>query len=302
VKVNVTESNFLGTRTNTLPVGALKTGNGSNSSPASATLTFNGTGYLPPTLSKYFTPYTNKEGGVSILSIFLNNPNSTAAKLTAPFTDNFPTGLFVSGNGSDTCGGVVTAVPGSTKVILTGGSIPAKGFCKITVGVTDKTFLGMFTNIIPAGSLKTGVGSNNGSATATVQFTVSGIAPPRLTKSFNPTSMKDGGISLLTITLYNSAATAAKLTAPLVDTFPSGVLVSGNASNTCGGTVTALAGSSSVTLTGGTIPINGSCKVTVDVTTQNCTGARVNKLAVGSLKTGNGNNTVAASATLTLTN
>ena len=111
--------------------------------------------------------------------------------------------------------------------------------------------------------------------------------PPTLNKSFNAATIDAGGVSTLTITLSNPGTTAAVLTAPLVDKLPIGVVVHGNASNDCGGTITAAAGSSTVTLTGGSIPANGSCTVTVDVSAASA-GNYFNSLATGSLQTDQG--------------
>jgi ice-binding like protein/exosortase sorting signal-containing protein len=137
-----------------------------------------------------------------------------------------------------------------------------------------------------------------------------GAVPPTLTKSFSPNSIVAGATSTLTITLLNPNTGAATLTAPFVDTLPSGVVVATvpNASTTCPGTgaVAAAAGGSTVTLPvtrsipagAGSTP--GSCTVTVDVT-RSTVGASINVIAAGALQTSNGTNALAAQATLTAT-
>jgi uncharacterized repeat protein (TIGR01451 family) len=126
---------------------------------------------IAPTLNKAFSPASIRAGGVSILTITLNNPNSTAAKISASLTDYFPSGVVIANtaNAGTTCGGKLTANKGDLKVILTGGSIPAKGSCKVTVAVTAK-FKGSYSNKLPAGSLQTNLGNNATQAAAT--FTV----------------------------------------------------------------------------------------------------------------------------------
>ena len=118
-----------------------------------------------------------------------------------------------------------------------------------------------------------------------------------LSKAFDANTINPGGNSTLTITLLNSNDTAAALTAPLVDTLPIGVVTAGEGSTTCGGAVTTTA--SSVTLTGGAIPANGSCTVTVPVSSA-VAGNYVNSLAAGSLQTSHGPNAAPAIATLTV--
>lgn len=92
---------------------------------------------------------------------------------------------------------------------------------------------------------------------------------PTLGKAFSPVTINGGEVSRLIITLSNPGETDASLTAPLIDTLPSGVVVAllPNPSTTCvGGVVIANAGESTVTLTDGAIPANGSCTLTVNVT------------------------------------
>ncbi len=128
-------------------------------------------------------------------------------------------------------------------------------------------------------------------------------AAPALGKVFSPATINAGGVSTLTITLINPNAGAATLTAPFTDTLPAGVLIAPipNASTTCGGVVTATAGGSTVTLTGGAIPggAPGTCTITVDVTAA-LGGSYLNTIPAGALQTSNGNNAAPASATLTV--
>jgi hypothetical protein len=87
---------------------------------------------------------------------------------------------------------------------------------------------------------------------------------------------------VLTLTITNPAANSVALTGvAFTDTFPAGLIVSTpNAlNNTCGGAVTATAGSGAASLTGGTVAANSSCTISVNVTSathgtfNNTTGA-----------------------------
>jgi Ice-binding-like/IPTL-CTERM motif len=127
-------------------------------------------------------------------------------------------------------------------------------------------------------------------------------ATPTLAKAFSPNPNGLGGISTLTITLTNTNPLAATLTVPLVDTLPAGVVLaaSPNGSTTCGGVVTAAAGGSSVTLSAGSvIPAGGTCTVIANVTSATA-GIYTDTIAANALTTSNGNNAVAAIATLTI--
>jgi uncharacterized repeat protein (TIGR01451 family) len=298
VTVSVTAA-AAGSFLNTLPVGALQTSNGSNGTAAVATLTATG-GNTAVSLTKIFSPISIKAGAKSVVTITLTNPNGTVAVITAPLIDNLPPGVVISGNsGSTTCGGTVTAVAGGTTVTLTGGSIPAHGSCIVKFYVTAAVS-GTYVNTLPAGALQTTLGTNAAGAVATLTVTGGGGTGVSLTKKFAPTSIKASAKSVVTITLTNPNSTAASLTSALLDTLPTGMLISGNSgSTTCGGTVSANAGGSTVSLTGGSIPAKGSCIVKFYVTVKS-KGSYKNNLPVGALQTTDGSNAIAASATLTV--
>jgi hypothetical protein len=126
-------------------------------------------GVAPPGgvgLFKVFSPSTIAAGGVSTLTITLTNTNSTAATLTAPFTDNLPAGLVIAGtpNIATTCGGVPTAIPGGSAVTLPtgtipGGSVATPGVCTLTVNVTAPS-AGSLVNSLPTGALQTSGGNS----------------------------------------------------------------------------------------------------------------------------------------------
>jgi ice-binding like protein len=288
---------------NSVRAGALKTDNGNNAAPAAATLTVTKTAPGgPPKLGKFFFPDEIRPGGVTTLTITLTNPDAAAATLTAPLTDDLPSGMVVSGlpgNGADnTCGGTLTATKGSSSITLTGGEIPADGSCKITIFVSVQR-AGTFVNLLHRGALKTSKGSNADQAKASLFVSESVGGGTQLLKSFSPATIKNDGVSTLTITLKNSETLPAKLTSPLIDYMPKGMVVHGGASNTCGGAVKATVGKSTVILTGGAIPANGSCTVTVKVTAP-C-NSYFNNLPRGALQTSNGSNEEPAGASLTVT-
>jgi hypothetical protein len=290
---------------NSVASGALKTSNGNNVSPAVATLTVTPVstpGMVPPTLGKSFSPATISVGGVSTLVLTLSNSNSVVDTLTAPLTDHLPAGMTVDGAASTTCGGAVDALKGSTTVTLTGGTIPAKGSCTVSVSVSTDCGC-VYFNSVSAGALKTDNGSNAAAAVATLTVTKA-PAPggtPTVSKFFYPDEIRPGASTTLTITLKNTDAKAATLTAPFTDQLPSGMVVYGLPSsvpdNTCGGKLTASKGSTDVTLTGGKIPADGSCRLTVIVSVEKA-GTYVNTLRKGTLKTSKGSNANQASATL----
>ena len=129
------------TYTNTIPANAMTTDQGiTNPTSASANLT---TEALSIDISKNFNPDRIQAGGTTTLTITLRN------QTTSPYTGvnviddlaNVESGLLVAdpSNASTTCGGTLTADPGSTIISLVGGTIPAVGDgggCTITVTIT----------------------------------------------------------------------------------------------------------------------------------------------------------------------
>jgi uncharacterized repeat protein (TIGR01451 family) len=127
-----------------------------------------------------------------------------------------------------------------------------------------------------------------------------GVEAPAISKSFSPTSVNVNEVSTLTITLTNpSTNTVALSGVGVTDSFPSGLQVDATASavNTCGGTFTASASATSISLTEGTIPINGSCLLSVRVKATTA-GEKVN--ITGAVTSTNGGTGTTASATLTV--
>ncbi len=86
------------------------------------------------------------------------------------------------------------------------------------------------------------------------------VFPPTITKSFSPPIVGVNELSKVTITITNPNDTA--LTgASMNDSFTSGLLTNGTASTTCT-PGSAFASPTLLSLSGATIPANGSCTVT----------------------------------------
>ena len=120
-----------------------------------------------PSVEVLFSPTTIYEGKKSNLTITFVNPNDSAATITALFTNYLPSGLSVSGSATNTCGGSLTAISGSSSFSLSGGIIAANSSCKIKVQVTA-SHEGNYTNVVPTGALQTNKGSNADPAEATL--------------------------------------------------------------------------------------------------------------------------------------
>ncbi|HTN67698.1 MAG TPA: DUF6701 domain-containing protein [Burkholderiaceae bacterium] len=144
----------------------------------------------------------------------------------------------------------------------------------------------------------TGQPTNPATLTNTVSVSLSGrtnsasdtdtvMVPPLVAKSFSPNVIAIGGTSTLTITLTNPTTTVDITGAGFADNYPPNMKNTGTPSlaNSCGGTPTAAANGTSLSLSGATIPRGGSCTVSVQVTATttgiNSTGAVLSSNAAG---------------------
>ena len=103
---------------------------------------------IPAEINKQFTPILIDAGAISVLRVTVFNPN-TFQLTNASWTDNLvgvQPGLSIAPPGlvNNTCGGNVTAVPGTTTLSLTNGTVPAQvqvtpGECYVEINVTSTT-------------------------------------------------------------------------------------------------------------------------------------------------------------------
>ena len=300
ITVSVTSA-VAGSYTNTIPAGGLVTDEaGSNPTPANAGLVVRSPD--EPTVLKAFSPTTINPGGVSKLTITLNNTNATAATLTEDLVDTLPAEVLVATPPAvgGTCVGVKEATAGGSTVTLkTGGAIPAKGSCTVEVNVTSTVPGGPYVNTIAANQLKTNLG-NNGAPT-TANLIVNPGQPPSVSKSFSPASIVAGQQSTLTIALGNANADPLTLTADMTDTLTNmtAVMPAVTTGTSCEATAVNVSAGAVTYRSGGVIPAGG-CVIAVRVTSSTVIAApgHPNTIATGALQTDGGNNTVPTTANL----
>ncbi|MDJ0837801.1 MAG: DUF11 domain-containing protein [Acidobacteriota bacterium] len=255
VTVDITSST-VGDYTNTS--GDLTSSLG-NSGTASDTLRVNSL----PALTKTFTPDTTVIGGVVTLQINIDNTNSTVGATGLAVTDNLPAGLTIANpnNASDGCGGTLTAVSGTSVITYTGGTLAASAGCDIFVDVTPS----VSGDLVNTTSDLTSDQGTTGSATDTLRVN----PPPGFTKAFAPVTIPRSTTSTLTFTIDNTTGTVDVTALDFTDTLPANVVIDAtpNVVNTCtGGTVTAVAGTGTISYTGGTVSATSTCTLSVDVT------------------------------------
>jgi uncharacterized repeat protein (TIGR01451 family) len=322
VRVNV-KVNSLGIYVNTIPRANFTNAENvvsTTDASATATVTNGGSGgntgsTNPVTITKSFGTSPIAANGTAVLTITISNPTGNQDLTGMSLTDNLPLGLTIANppTASSTCNFVsspaVTAAAGSNLLRMTGGSLQDGTSCIVRANVTG-TIAGNYTNTIPANSLTTtNLPSITNSSAATADLTI--VPGVRITKSFNGSTIAVNGISRLRIDIENFQ-NQPLVNAAFTDSLTSGVKVAAtpNLVSTCGN-VTAVANSTSVVLSNGTIPLAfsstspGRCYIEVDVT-KTTTGNFNNSINANAFSSRLGsstgpivNNPLAATATLT---
>ena len=265
IVVNVTGTQS-GTVTNT--TGAVSSTNGGTGATSNtATLIV----ASPATVTKNFGATKIPLNGTTSLTINITNPNTNVSLTGLSFTDSLPAGLVIATPSglSNTCGGTATATAGSGTLSLSGGTLAASASCAVSVNVTGTTAGDKSNSVV--------VSSTEGGTSATASASITVVAPPAIAKAFGAASIPLNGSTSVTFTISNPnvsvngdlSGVAFSDTLPvsggpgsatLVVATPNGV------ANTCGGTVTATAGTGVISLSGASVAHNASCTLTVNVT------------------------------------
>jgi uncharacterized repeat protein (TIGR01451 family) len=247
----------------------------------------------PPSIAKVFNPSSIALNATTSLTFTITNPAANTVALTGvAFTDTLPTGLTVANATATVCGGTLTTTA-PTGIALSGVTIAANGQCQFSVTVTGAAS-GQYTNTTGA------VTSTNGGTGNTASANLNVATPPTITKSFGAASIPLNGSTSLSFTINNPNTTISLTGIAFTDNLPAGLVVStpnGLTGSCGGGTITAVAGSGSVSLSGATLASTTSCTFSVNVT-GTTGGVKNNSVQVTATESGPGN-TSNASITVT---
>ncbi len=212
-----------GNRTNPIPAQAVSTYNGvKNPDPTEATLT-----NLPgASISKGFGDEEIDEGPetYSLLTITIKNINDvslTNLGMIDNLPGTLPAGLMIAAAppSVNNCGGTLTAVPGTQKIELSGGTLATYSSCTIIVPVTGTT-AGTYTNVIPDGNLTDEEDVTNTTPTEDTLKIKDALPEIEVTKTGDPVNIpEEGGPVTFTYTVTNKTAEAVEITALTDDKF-----------------------------------------------------------------------------------
>jgi len=240
---------------------------GGNGNQATATLNV----FAPPTISKAFGASAIPSGATTTLTFTLGNPLSNPGPLTnVNFIDSLPAGMTVATpNGASTncMGGIWSATAGGSSLSLNGAAISAGSTCTAVANVTSNV-PGTANNTSGAvGSTENSAGST---ASASLVVLAPGTtAPPAISKAFGAAQIPFDATTSLTFTIKNPNSGTALTNVGFNDPLPSGLIVAmtpGLTGSCGGGTITAAAGTGSVSLSGATLAAGATCTFSLNVT------------------------------------
>ena len=216
-----------------------------------------------PSFSMSLSPETVGIGSCAELTFEVQN-NSGAEINDLSFTLNLPAGVVLSdpANPISDCGGTFDATDGGNTITLTGGSLGSNASCSASVGLT---LLAEGPFSIISGDLTSDAG-NSGNASVTIGIPSNGPALG-FTKSFAESPVRLGGQTTLTYTIQNQSQTDA-VGISFSDDLSPGIVVAGqpNIVNNCpDSTLTAIAGSQTVALSGATLAAGQTCIISLDI-------------------------------------
>jgi hypothetical protein len=193
------------------------------------------------------------------LSVYSGSPQS--ATVNTQFA--LPLKTLVTDGSSDPLGGVTVNYTAPSQsgpsATLSSGTATTDGSGLASVTATANSHQGSY-NVVASVS---GVPSS-----VNFQLTNTPPRPPGISKAFNGTTMGLRSTTSLKFTLTDSNPSITLHGVGFSDNLPSGLIVAtpnGKTGSSCGGTITATAGSHSIKLAAGVIPANSSCTFSVNV-------------------------------------
>jgi uncharacterized repeat protein (TIGR01451 family) len=252
------------------------------------------------------TPFTLEESDLTVTSshtgnffagstgdnytLTVTNSGNSVTSGTVTLVDTLPNGFTATAISGTNWNCSLATLTCTTTVTEAGTTV----FPAITLTVTANSTAGTYSNSVTV----SGGGELDGNNDTATDSTLV-IGAPTFSEAFSPGNIATGGTSAVTFTITNPSANSISLTGvAFTDSLPTGLVVAtpNGVSTTCsGGTVTATAASSSISLSGTTVAAGASCTVKVNVTSSTA-GAYTN--TTGTITSSNAPAGSTASATL----
>ena len=231
-------------------------------------------------VNKSFSPNSVALGGVSLVTVTLQNDSTSSAATITTFSDDIGTTmaghatLLSSPAPATTCPGGSPSIAGQV-LAMNNGQIPiapstsAPGSCTITFSVVG-ALSGNGFNTIHAADVVTSLGSPGADVTQTLSVQNANVATSAT--GFGG-SVQTGDTATVSFVLTNPATIPLTSTAFAITSSASASYTLSGYTTTCGGAATLPSSgtSGSAGFSGLTIPASGSCTVTLNVTSPSAT-------------------------------
>ena len=215
-----------------------------------------------PTLEiEYIPSRISGSDRISVRTYTIDNRNVVTDSTNLNFDDTLPATVEVQEIVSNSCGGILSAVPSSNQVTFTGGFVAASSICDIEVSVKTSATATDIAGLV--------LGTDNGNAAASNQatLTIDSPLPPVFFKTFSPNTIAPGSFTLLTYTIQSGSIVPVTGLSFSSDPLPSDLTFATPPVTDCyDGTVTTSVDEKTLTLSGGQLGGLRECTVRVRVT------------------------------------
>lgn len=226
----------------------------------------------PPTISKSFLASPIPVNSATRLTFTISNSQPGYEPLTnVQFSDPLPDGLQVAnpanaGSTGAGCTGVTfNPMPSSTTISYSAANMTAGATCTAYVDVRANR-AGQFDNV--SGYISATESGQNQTANGYATASLVAVAPPVIAKAFSASPILTGSSTALSFSIANPNQSTTLSGIGFTDNLPAGLVVAtpNGLSGTCGGgTITATAGSSSISLSGASLAGGVACTFSVNV-------------------------------------
>lgn len=221
----------------------------------------------PPVLTASWSDSTIVDHEQTLLVLTTTRDDSSTTMTGLGYTVTLPTNLYVADSSTlNFCQGTATATLGSGTITLSGGFInPGQLSCDLRIKVSTEYSGPYSVGSSSAASLSSGMVNSITPQTLTVT-----PALPKLTSSLSPTTIDALASTTLTMSIHRSDLNVSSTSSGigLTGTLPTGLQIGTAATtDTCGGALSATAGSATFTLAGASMTGGAvTCTLSVQLT------------------------------------
>jgi uncharacterized repeat protein (TIGR01451 family) len=204
-----------------------------------------------PTITESFSPGSFPLGDTTTLTFTISNPDASVHSVN--FDDTLPAGMqLVTGSQTTTCALPAVVMSGNSRDLSFTDPVLADTSCTVSASLQGVQ-PGFWDNSVDV--------SIDANPPTPIDASIDVVAPPSLSVAFAQSPLGLDGTTPLSFTITNPNPSFALSGVAFTDTLPAGLVIIGQPGDTCGGAVTAVAGTDSIGLSDGQLSPGSSCTV-----------------------------------------